>query len=92
MKDLVERIAGAGHDPDSVVKFVDPSFDDAVVGITSDGRLVYDYDAMVRLLAAHDGMDEEAAAEFIDYNTVRSLPYVQDGPIVFRRFEEDGDE
>jgi len=91
--DLAARIEAAGHDPDAVMKFSDPGFDRAAVGMTHDGRLVYDYALMVRQLAEDDGISEEEAAEFVDYNSLRSLPYMGPGaPMVFCRFEEDADE
>ena len=38
---------------------------------------------MVESLAKEDGMTYEDAAEFIDYNTIRALPYLGDkAPIV----------
>jgi hypothetical protein len=40
---------------------------------------------MVECLITEDNMTYEEAAEFIDYNTVRSLPYVGDkGPIIIK--------
>jgi hypothetical protein len=36
------------------------------------------------------GFTEEEAVEWIDYNTIRALPYMgEDGPIVLHRFMED---
>lgn len=49
-------------------------FDEAFIGISQ--RInepilaVYSYDKMVDLLMARDGMDDEEAMEFIDYNCV----------------------
>lgn len=64
---------------------LDP-FDEAVVGVTVDGRVVYDYDAMVQCLVDQDGMSAEEAVEFIEYNTVRSLPYAGDkAPIIMNK-------
>ena len=67
----------------SIILFESPSYDEAFVGLTMDDRAVYDYDKMVECLIAEDNMTYEEAAEFIDYNTVRSLPYVGDkGPVI----------
>lgn len=58
------------------------SYSEAVVGITEDERVVYSYDKMVKCLTA-DGMDYSEAAEFIDYNTLRTLPYMGDkAPVI----------
>lgn len=38
---------------------------------------------MIEHLVETDGMDEDEAIEFIDYNTVRSIPYAGEGaPII----------
>ena len=37
---------------------------------------------MIECLVKEDHMTPEEAMEFIDYNTVRALPYVEDSPIV----------
>ena len=67
---------------DDMVVFSEPEYDDAIIGTTHDGRVVYDYDLMVGVLMERDGMTWEEAAEFIDYNTIRSLPYVERSPVV----------
>lgn len=67
----------------NIVLFDSPSYDEAFVGLTMDDRAVYDYDKMIECLMKEDGMTYEEAAEFIDYNTVRSLPYTGDrGPVI----------
>ena len=63
--------------------FENPDYDSAIVGITDDNRVVYDYDKMILFLEQEDGMGYESAADFISYNTIRSLPYAGQGaPIV----------
>jgi hypothetical protein len=50
--------------------FVD-GHDDAILGLAevdSEPRVVYDRGAIIRKLMRRDGMDEEGAAEFFDYN------------------------
>lgn len=59
---------------DSVV-FDNPEFDCAIIGVTSDGNVVYHYDMMVSHLMEIDNMTNEEAVEFIDYNTLRAIPY-----------------
>lgn len=55
----------------------------AFVGVTNDGRAVYDFDKMIKHIVKLDGMTEEEAIEWIEYNTIRSLPYFGDrAPIV----------
>ena len=54
--------------------FENPDYSSALIGITTDGRAVYDYELMTKDLSLKDNMSYEEAIEFIDYNTVGSLP------------------
>ena len=73
---------------EDAVVFENPDYDSAIIGISSDGRVVYDYDLMVECLMRRDGMTDMEAVEFIDYNTVRAAEYYSDGPIVMYRLLE----
>lgn len=68
-----ERILDAGYE--DVVVFSDFSYDDALIGVTTDNRAVYDYNRMVTWLIENEGFTWDEAAEWIDYNTIRALPY-----------------
>ena len=72
-REIIEEMGFA----ESVV-FDSPDFDDAIIGLTEQGNVVYDYEAMVKSLMKRDGMSRMEAAEFIDYNTIRALPYAPD--------------
>ncbi len=68
---------------EDAIVFDSPDYNDAIIGVTHDDRVVYSHSLMVRCLVAEDGMTEEEAVEFIDYNTLGSLPYIGDkGPVV----------
>ena len=68
---------------DEAVVFDGLDFDDAIRGVTDEGQVVYDYNAMVRSLMQQDGITEEEAIEFIEYNTIRSIPYAgENAPII----------
>ena len=65
------------------------SYDTALIGVTEDGRAVYDYDLMVQWLMETEGWDEIDAVEWIDYNTIRALPYMgENAPVIIHRLEE----
>lgn len=67
---------------DSIV-FENPDYDSAIVGVSDNGEIIYDFDKMVQHLVEHEDMTEEEAADFISYNSIRSLPYVGEGaPII----------
>lgn len=70
------------------VKYLtDFSYDDALIGVSEGGRAIYDYLKMVDWLVRTEGWTEEEAAEWIDYNTIRALPYMgEDSPIIMYPF------
>lgn len=73
-----------------VVALSDPEYNSAIVGVTVDNRLVYNYDRIARVLVEDDDMEYEDACEFIDYNIIRALPYMgESSPIVMMIPEED---
>lgn len=59
-----------------VVVFDNLDYDDALIGVTIDNRAVYDYDLMIKYLMDTQGWDETESIEWIEYNSIRSLPYV----------------
>lgn len=81
-----ERLLASGYE--DVVILENYSYDDALVGVTEDGRAVYDFERMVRWLVETEGMDELEAVEWIEYNTIRALPYAGDSaPIIMYPLE-----
>lgn len=64
---------------DSIV-FETPDYDKAIIGTTEDNRVVYSFEKMVECLMREDGMTYEESVEFIEFNTVRALPYFEGHP------------
>lgn len=62
--------------------FSNPEFSNSIIGISSDNRVIYDYDLMVQDLMKTENLSEIDAIEFINYNTIRSLPYYENAPII----------
>ena len=52
-----------------------PSYESAIVGLSSNYEVIYDYDLMIEYLIK-DGMSLDDAIDFIEYNTMRAIPYV----------------
>lgn len=68
---------------EDIVIFSDYSYDDALIGVSIDNRAVYDFDKMVEWLCEKENFTETDAIEWIEYNTIRSLPYVgNSAPII----------
>lgn len=60
---------------EEAVVFDNPAYDEAIVGVSDEGRAVYDYDRMVQVLIQRDEMEEDEAADFVSYNALRAAPY-----------------
>lgn len=79
---LVER-----EMPETVV-LTGPDYASAVVGISGDERLIYDYQLMVQWFMDANKATEDEAIDFIEYNTIRSLPYMgEKAPIILHKLE-----
>ena len=86
-QELVDRLVAMGCDGTVILE--NPSFNEAIVGVSEDGRLVYSYEKMVHQLAEDEFMSEQEAQEFIDYNTVRAIFYMgEKRPIIVYPIEE----
>ena len=73
----------ADLDYEDLVVFENPDYDSAIIGVSHDNRVVYDYDKMLEFLVDNENMTIEEAADFISYDTIRSLSYQgMDAPIV----------
>ena len=65
-----------------------PSYDTAIIGLSTNFEVVYDYDLMVEYLMKTDEFTVDDAIEFIEYNTIRALPYCTGNhkPVIVRRY------
>lgn len=85
-KPVINGIAlSTPEDVDEACQGQSAQFDDyipAIVGITTGDRIVYSYEKIVLLLMERDGMSDEDAREFVDYNVVRTLPYMENAPVI----------
>lgn len=64
--------------PYGTIVLDNPSFDNSIIGISFDGRLIYNYSLMVEEMMIEDECSYEDACDYIGYNTIRSLPYFGD--------------
>ena len=84
--DIDEIVDYVSEENPEAIMFRNPDFYDAIVGYIINEEdlpvLVYDYNKMIESLAAEYEEEEEiedtilSAMEWIDYNTIRSLPYI----------------
>ena len=68
-------------------------YDEAIVGVDQDGRVIYSFDKLIQVLTSNDDMTEEDAVDWIDFNIVRSIPYWgKMHPIMFYNIPDNGTE
>ena len=76
-----EKLLDAGFE--GIKYLTNYSYDDALIGVSDDGRAIYDYDKMVEYLIENEGWSYDESADWVHYNTIRSLPYMGEGaPII----------
>ena len=75
-----ETLCDMGYE-DAVI-FKNPDYDSAIIGVSNYGRVVYSYNLMVEYLILVEGMTEDEAVDFIDYNTLSTVGSVETAPIV----------
>lgn len=73
---------------EDITLFDNYDYDTAFIGVSDDGRAVYDFDLMVDYLITKEGWTAEEAIEWIEYNTLRALPYFPDAPIVIYKYDK----
>jgi hypothetical protein len=64
--------------PESIV-LADDDFDDAIIGVSTNGNVIYSVDKMIDILVERYNMTHEGAYEYFDYNIDRAIPYMTDG-------------
>ena len=72
--ELREYLEAQGHE--ETIFFENPSFVKAITGITDSEQLIYDYNLMIEAAMEEEQWEAEEAIEWIEYNTLRSIPYM----------------
>lgn len=90
-KALEQYVEEYGFEEDELPIILDShAYDGSIVGITESNRLVYDYEKMIQEFARDEGCSELEAQEWVDYNTMRAIPYMGDKkPIVIVKTVEE---
>lgn len=72
------------NDMEDSVFLDEPDYVSCIEGISTEGNIIYNYDKMVNYLIENKVCENyEEAVEFIDYNTLRAIPYMDEKkPIV----------
>lgn len=86
LEELKQKLNDNGYE--ETVIFENYDYAPAFLGVTEDGRAVYSYEKMIDYLMQLEGWNYEEAVEWIDYNTLRALPYMgSKAPIIMYRLE-----
>lgn len=64
--------------PEGALIFDNASYDNSIIGITLDDRVIYSFERMVQEYMSDNACDEIDAIEWVEYNTIRALPYAGD--------------
>ena len=66
-----------------------PDLDDAIIGVTDDGNVVYDYEKMVNVLMEEDGLSRFEAIDLIEHKILSEIPNIEvNPPIIMKRLED----
>lgn len=64
------------------------SYDDALIGVSSDNRAIYSFNLMIEWLIEKEGFSMDEAIEWIELNTIRALGYLgENSPIIMYPLE-----
>ena len=79
-KDLSEYLESLGQ---NTIVLEPEYFDNAIIGINEEGQLIYSYEKLIDAYMEGEKCEYEEAMEWIDYNTLRAIPYMgEKQPIV----------
>lgn len=67
---------------EEIVVFSHPSYNNSILGISTDNRVIYDYDLMIKDLMEQDNISVEEAEDFIQYNTIGASYSKSKDPII----------
>lgn len=72
--DIKKWLCDMGYE--ETVLFENPTYRDAIVGISENGRLIYSERKILDYMIHEEGLDDEEALDNYSYNILRSLPYM----------------
>lgn len=71
------------HSYPEALLFDNPSYDNSIIGISHNGRIIYSFEKMIDELCKEDNIEQDEAIDLISYNTERSIPYAgENAPII----------
>lgn len=84
MRNAEKKILDNGFEDVIILK--DYSYDSALIGVSDDGKAIYDYEMMIEWLIEEEGWTIGESVEWLEYNCLRAIPYMGDrAPIIMHR-------
>ena len=70
--------------PKDAMLFDNPAYDNSIIGVSTNGNIIYNLENMVNELSVDENIFKSQAHEWIEYNTIRALPYMgENAPIIY---------
>ena len=93
LKELIEELVGYDEEElNQIIVLEGDEFADGAIGLTDDNHIIYDYEKLVESLSKQEDMTEEDAIDWLEFNTIPSIPYMSSygkEPIIMtRRFSD----
>ena len=89
LKYLIKELVDDEDELNQIIVLEGDEFADGAIGLSEDNHVIYDYNKTVESLEKCNNWSEEEAIEWIEYNTIRSLAYMDNigkKPIILRGF------
>ena len=68
---------------EQIILFRNPDFSTAIIGVSENNRIIYNYNKMVEYLIENEDMSYEDATDYVSCDTIKALNYMSGNkPIV----------
>ncbi len=81
-ENISELIGGDQEILNQIIVLEGDEFADGFIGLSTTNAAVYSYNKLVESLMKYNNWSEDEAIEWLDYNTIRALPYMSSEGIV----------
>ena len=76
LKEIINTLVIDEDELNKIIILEGDEFADGAIGLTEDNHVIYDYELLVESLMNHNNWTKEEAMEWLDYNTLGSIPYM----------------
>ena len=76
LKEIINTLVIDEDELNKIIILEGNEFADGAIGLTEDNHIIYDYELLIKSLMNHNNWTKEEAMEWLDYNTLGSIPYM----------------